>query len=65
MIHLTVNKINRVKNEVGGKSSELLAYMQVFDFKEAFTLRNFVFLPLDANHSHLDFKDILSPAINN
>lgn len=47
--------IDRVKNEVDRQPSNLLANIEVSDYKAAFTLMHLVFLGLDIPHCHLDF----------
>ena len=45
-----------VKTKLDGQPSSLLAYMQVSDYKAAFTLMYVVFLELGSYHYHLNFK---------
>ena len=55
LLPLHCKQINRVKNEVGGQPSNLLACMQVSDNK-SITLMHFIFLELNTHHCHWDFK---------
>ena len=56
LLSLHSRQTNRVKNEVDGQPSSLLVYMEVSDYKAAFTLMHYVFLELDTHHHPLDFK---------
>ena len=56
LLSLHCKQINRVKNDLDGQPSRLLACMQVSDYKAAFTTMHFVFLELGTHHCHLDFK---------
>ena len=53
---LHCKQINRVENKVDGQQSSLLTYIQVSDYKAAFTPMHLVFLELDTHH----FTQILS-----
>ena len=55
---LHCKQINRVENKVDGQQSSLLTYMQVSDYKAAFTPMHLVFLELDIHQHH--FNQILS-----
>ena len=48
--------MNRVKSEVDGQPSSLLACMKVSDYKATFNPMHLVFLELDTHHCHLEFK---------
>ena len=50
------NQINKVKNELDGQPSSLLARMQVSDYEAAFFPMHLVFLQLDTHRHYLDFK---------
>ena len=56
LLSLHSRQTNRVKNEVDGQPSSLLVYMEVSDYKAAFTLMHYVFLELDTHRHPLDFK---------
>ena len=49
-------QINKVKNELDGQPSKLLASMNVSNYKATFSPIHLVFLELDIYQSHLDFK---------
>ena len=53
---LYFKQINKVKNELDGQSSSLLADMHVSNYKAIFSPIHLVFLELDIQQSHLDFK---------
>lgn len=55
---LHCKQINRVENKVDGQQSSLLTYIQVSDYKAAFTPMHLVFLELDIHQHH--FNQILS-----
>ena len=48
--------INKVKNKLNGQPSSLLARMDVSNYKATFSLIHLVFLELDIDQPHLDFK---------
>ena len=48
--------INKVKNKLNGQPSSLLARMDVSNYKATFSLIHLVFLELDIDKPHLDFK---------
>ena len=52
---LHCKQINKVKNELDGKPSSLLASMHVFN-NPSFSPDHLVFLELDIYQPHLDFK---------
>ena len=54
-LSLHCEQINKVKNELDGQPSSLLACMQVSDYEFLITMR-LVFLELDTDHFHVDFK---------
>ena len=49
-------QIKKVKNELDGQPSILLASMHVSDYKSTFSPIHLVFLELDMHRHHLDFK---------
>ena len=53
---LHCKQINKVKKELDGRPSSLLACMHVSDYEAAFSLMRLVFLELDTGQCHLDFK---------
>ena len=53
---LHYKQINKVKNELDGQLSGLLASMHVSNYKAAFSPIHLVFLELDIDWPHLDFK---------
>lgn len=55
---LHCKQINRVENKIDGQQSSLLTYIQVSDYKAAFTPMHLVFLELDIHQHH--FNQILS-----
>ena len=55
---LHCKQINRVESKVDGQQSSLLTYIQVSDYKAAFTPMHLVFLELDIHQHH--FNQILS-----
>ena len=55
-LSLHCKKINKVKNELDGKLSSLLARMHVSNYKTTFSPIHLVFLELDTHESHLNFK---------
>ena len=48
--------INKVKNKLNGQPSSLLARMDISNYKATFSLIHLVFLELDIDKPHLDFK---------
>ena len=56
LLSLYCKQINKVKNELDGQPSSLLAYMQVSNYKATFSPMHLVFLELDAHQPQLDFK---------
>ena len=48
--------INKVKNKLNGQPSSLLARMDISNYKATFSLLHLVFLELDIDQPHLDFK---------
>ena len=48
--------INKVKNKLNGQPSSLLARMDISNYKATFSLIHLVFLELDIDQPHLDFK---------
>ena len=55
-LSLHCKQINKVKNELDGKPSGLLARMHVSNYKATFSPIHLVFLELDIDQPHLDFK---------
>ena len=55
-LSLHCKQINKVKNELDGQPSSLLASMHVSNYKAAFSPVHLVFLKLDIDKPHLDFK---------
>ena len=55
-LSLHCKQINKVKNELDGHSSSLVACIQVSDYKATFSPMHLVFLKLDTHWPHLDFK---------
>ena len=53
---LHCKQINKVKKELDGQPSSLLASMHVSDYKSTFSPMHLVFLELDTHRQHLDFK---------
>ena len=49
-------QINKIKIELDGQPSSLLASMHVFNYRATFSLIHLVFLELDICQPHLDFK---------
>ena len=54
-LSLHCNQINKIKNELDGQPSSLLACMQVSDYDGTFSPMHLVFLELDTYRHHLDF----------
>ena len=55
-LSLHCKQINKVKNELDGQPSRLLASMQVSNYMTNFSPVHLVFLELDTHQHHLDFK---------
>ena len=55
-LSLHCQQINKVKNKLDGQPSSLLARMHVSTYKENFSQIYLVFLDLDIDQPHLDFK---------
>ena len=55
-LSLHCRQINKVKNELDGQPSSLLASMHVSNYKATFSPMHLVFLELDTHRPHLDFK---------
>ena len=55
-LSLHCKQTNKVKNELDGKPSGLLASMQVSNYKATFCQMHLFFLELDTHRNHLDFK---------
>ena len=55
-LSLHCKQINKVKNELDGRPSKLLARMNVFNYKVTISLIPLVLLQLDIDQPHLDFK---------
>ena len=56
LLSLHYKQINKIKNELDGQPSSLLACMHVSNYKETFSLIHLVFLEWDTDRPHLDFK---------
>ena len=56
ILSLHCKQINKVKNELDGQPSSLLASMHVTNYKATFSSIHLVFLELDIHQPHLDFK---------
>ena len=56
LLSLHCKQISKVKNELGGQPSSLLASMHVSNYKATFSPLHLVFLELDTHRQHLDFK---------
>ena len=54
--HKTGKQINKVKNEVDGQPSRLLASLHVSNYKASFSPVHLAFLELDIHQPHLGFK---------
>ena len=48
--------INKIKSELDGQPSSLLASMHVSNYKATFSPMHLLFLELDTHRPHLDFK---------
>ena len=55
-LSLHCKQISKVKNELDGQPSSLLACMQVSDYEATFCQMHLIFLELDTHRHHLDFK---------
>ena len=55
-LSLHCKQINKVKNELDGQPSILLVSMHVSNYKATFSPIHLVFLELDIDQPHLDFK---------
>ena len=55
-LSLHCKQINKVKNELDGQPSGLLTRMNVSNYKATFSPIHLVFLELDIDQPHLDFK---------
>ena len=55
-LSLHCKQISKVKNELDGQPSSLLASMYVSNYKATFSPIHLVFLELDIDQPHLDFK---------
>ena len=62
-LSLHCKQISKVKNELDGQTSSLLAFMHVSNYKATFSPMHLVFLKLGTCRPHLDFK-ILDENIN-
>ena len=56
LLSLHCYQINKIKNELDGQPSSLLARMHVSNYKATFSPMHLVFLVLDTHRPHLDFK---------
>ena len=57
-LSLYCKQINKVKDELDGQPSSLLAWMHVSNYKATFSQMHLVFLELDTHRPHLDFKTL-------
>ena len=55
-LSLHCKQVNKVKNELDGQPSSLMACMQVSEYKATFSPMHLAFVELDRHRSHLDFK---------
>ena len=55
-LSLHYTQINKVKNELDGQPSSLLAYIHVSNYKATFSPVHSAFLELDSHRHNLDFK---------
>ena len=55
-LSLHCKQINKVKNELDGQTSSLLASMHVSNYKSTFYPKSLVFLESDTHRPHLDLK---------
>ena len=55
-LSLHCKQISKVRNELDGQPSSLLARMHVSNYKATFSPIHLVFLELDIDQPHLDFK---------
>ena len=56
LLPLHCKQINKVKIELDDQPSSLLASMHVFNYNSTFSSIHLVFLELDTDRPHLDFK---------
>ena len=56
ILSLHCKQINKVKNRLDGQPSSLLVSMHVFNYNATFSTVHLVFLELDKDQPHLDFK---------
>ena len=56
ILSLHCKQINKFKNELDGQPSSLLVSVHVFNYNATFSPAHLVFLELDIDQSHLDFK---------
>ena len=56
LLSLHSKQINKIKNELDGQPSSLLAPMHVSNYKATYSPVHLVFLELDTDWPHLDFK---------
>ena len=56
ILSLHCKQISKVKNELDGQLSILLVSMHVFDYNASFSPVHLVFLELDIDQPHLEFK---------
>ena len=56
LLSLHCKQINKVKNQLDGQPSSLLARMHICNYKATFSPIHLVFLELDTHRPHLDFK---------
>ena len=56
LLSLHCKQIKKVKNELDGQPSSLLASMHVSNYKATFSPVHLVFLELDTHRPHPDFK---------
>ena len=56
LLSLHCKQINKIKNELGGQTSSLIARMHVSNYKATFFPMNLVLLELETHLPHLNFK---------
>ena len=56
ILSLHCKQINKFKNDLDGQPSSLLVSVHVFNYNATFSPAHLVFLELDIDQSHLDFK---------
>ena len=64
-LSLHCKKINKVKSELDGQPSSLLACMCVSNYNASYSPMHLVFLELDVHRSHLDFNPLNTGGTSN